>query len=80
MPAHLDPISLGPDVVGVMDHPVRQPQQALFDGFEMGFDHEASIHAEYQHSTININQSQGENLAFAANISVKFVNHEDFRR
>ena len=36
MPADLDPVYLGPDVIGVMDHPVRQPQQALFNGFQMG--------------------------------------------
>lgn len=35
MTAGLDPIDLGPDMVGVVDHPMRQPEQPLFDGLEM---------------------------------------------
>ena len=35
MPADLDAARLWPDVVSVVDHPVRQPQQALFDGLEV---------------------------------------------
>jgi hypothetical protein len=32
-PTLIDPSILGPDeMVGVVDHPVRQPQQPLFDG------------------------------------------------
>jgi hypothetical protein len=39
MPTYLDTVHLGPDVVGVMDHPVRQPQQPLFDGLQKGLSH-----------------------------------------
>ena len=31
MPANLDAIRLGAEVVGVVDHPMRQPEQALLD-------------------------------------------------
>ena len=37
VPAHLDPVDFGADVVGMVDHPVRQPQQAAFDGFQVRF-------------------------------------------
>ena len=35
MAAHLDTVRLRPDVVGMMDHPMRQPQQPLFDGLQV---------------------------------------------
>ena len=35
MTANLDAVDLGPDVVCMVDHPVRQPQQALLDGFKV---------------------------------------------
>ena len=41
VPADLDPVHLGADVVGVVDHPVRQPQQPLLDGLQMGAGHGA---------------------------------------
>ena len=43
VPADLDPVDLGADVVGVVDHPVRQPQQPLFDGLEMGGVHGSGV-------------------------------------
>ena len=36
MPTDLDAFGLGADVIGIVDHPVRQPKQALFDGLEVG--------------------------------------------
>lgn len=35
MPPYLDPVSFGTDVVGIMDHPMRQPQKPLFNGFQV---------------------------------------------
>jgi len=37
MAADLDAVDLGPDVVCVVDHPVRQPQQPLLDNLEVVF-------------------------------------------
>ena len=39
MSANLDPVRLGADMVGIVDHPVGQPQQALLDGFQVGRAH-----------------------------------------
>jgi hypothetical protein len=36
MATGLDGIDFWSDVVGVVDHPVRQPKQALFHGLEIG--------------------------------------------
>ena len=36
MPADLDPLCHGADVIGVVDHPMRQPEITLLDGLEMG--------------------------------------------
>ncbi|MNV89295.1 hypothetical protein D3C71_1835790 [compost metagenome] len=36
MPPSLDAVDLRPDVVGVMDHPVGEPEQALFNSLQMG--------------------------------------------
>ena len=41
MPAHLNPVRLGADVVGVVDHPMRQPEQPLFHGFQV--DHKSLL-------------------------------------
>jgi len=35
MSAHLDAVGLRANVIGVMDHPVGEPQEALFDCFQM---------------------------------------------
>lgn len=35
MPVDFDPIRLGADVGDIVDHPMKQSQQALFHGFEM---------------------------------------------
>lgn len=35
MPANLDAIDFGADVVCVVDHPMGQPQQPLFDDFQV---------------------------------------------
>jgi hypothetical protein len=44
MAADLDAVRLGPDIVGVVDHPVRQPQQPLFDDLEgIRFLHGANV-------------------------------------
>ena len=51
MPADLDPVDLGADMVGVVDHPVRQPQEALFEGLQVshaqGSKLRGSSHAVY---------------------------------
>ena len=39
MPADLDAVALVAQVVGVVDHPVRQPQQPAFNGLEMRVGH-----------------------------------------
>ena len=36
MATDLDPIHLWSDMVGMVDHPMRQPQQALFDDLQLG--------------------------------------------
>ena len=35
MPADLDAVLLGPEMIGVVDHPVRQPKQSLLDHLEV---------------------------------------------
>ena len=35
MAPDLHAIDIGADVVGVVDHPVRQPQEALFHGLQV---------------------------------------------
>ncbi|WP_417408992.1 hypothetical protein [Hoeflea sp.] len=35
MTTHLDPVRLWANVIGVVNHPMRQPQQTLLDGFQM---------------------------------------------
>lgn len=35
MPTHFDPVHLGPNVIGIVDHPMGQPQKALFDRLEV---------------------------------------------
>jgi hypothetical protein len=47
MTANLDAVDLGPDVVGMVDHPVRQPQQALLDGFKVP--RVGSVHCLFVH-------------------------------
>ncbi len=43
MSPDLDATGLGPDVIGVVDHPVRQPEQALFYGFEVICSHDTAF-------------------------------------
>jgi hypothetical protein len=34
VPAHLQPIPVGADVVGIVDHPGREPEQLALDGIQ----------------------------------------------
>ncbi|WP_420012253.1 hypothetical protein [Tateyamaria sp.] len=36
MATYLYTVVIGADVIGIVDHPMAEPQKALFDGFQMG--------------------------------------------
>lgn len=35
MAANFDPVRLGAQVVGIVDHPMRQPKQSLFHRYQV---------------------------------------------